>query len=46
MAGRRAKGATLFVARLGRSGRLLPAAPCDRCGPKLARAGVQKITTT
>lgn len=34
---------TIYIARLGRTGRLLPSFPCRRCVPVLANAGVKRI---
>ena len=36
-------GASVYVARLGAKGALLPSYPCERCLPTLADAGVRKL---
>lgn len=36
-------GGTIYVARLGSTGRLLPSFPCHRCIPHLVEAGVRRI---
>jgi tRNA(Arg) A34 adenosine deaminase TadA len=36
-------GGTIYVARLGAKGRLLPSFPCRRCMPKIHEAGVKRI---
>lgn len=38
-----AKGATIYVARIGKLGSLLPSFPCYRCFPALVEAGVRRI---
>ena len=40
--GAKARGGTIYVARLGASGRLLPSHPCQRCVPVLEEAGVRR----
>lgn len=37
------RNGTIYVARLGARGRLLPSFPCRRCVPKLREAGVKRI---
>lgn len=41
--GVKARGGTIYVARLGASGRLLPSHPCRRCVPELEEAGVRRV---
>lgn len=36
-------GGTIYVARLGARGRLLPSFPCRRCMPTIYEAGVKRI---
>lgn len=36
-------GGTIYVARIGQTGRLLPSFPCRRCVPKLRDAGIKRI---
>lgn len=36
-------GGTIYVARLGARGRLLPSFPCRRCTPRIHEAGVKRI---
>lgn len=36
-------GGTLYVARVGATGRPLPSFPCDRCVPELLAAGVRRV---
>ena len=36
-------GGTAFIARLGRTGRLLPSFPCQRCLPRLHEAGIKRV---
>jgi pyrimidine deaminase RibD-like protein len=36
-------GGTVYIARLGARGRLLPSFPCRRCVPVLRQAGVKRI---
>ena len=38
-----ARGGTLYVARLGARGRLLPSFPCRRCLPAVEASGVRRI---
>lgn len=38
-----ARGGTIYVARLGTTGRLLPSFPCRRCMPALEAAGIKRI---
>ena len=38
-----AKGGTIYVARLGARGRLLPSFPCRRCLPAVEASGVRRI---
>lgn len=40
------KGSTIFVARVGRNGRLLLAKPCTRCNMALKAAGVSTVFHT
>ena len=37
------RGGTIYVARLGARGRLLPSHPCARCMPVLAEAGIKRV---
>lgn len=37
------EGGTIYVARVGKSGRVLPSFPCQRCVPILKRARVKRI---
>jgi len=37
------RGGTVYVARLGARGRLLPSFPCRRCLPALDAAGIKRI---
>lgn len=37
------QGGTIYVARLGSTGRLLPSFPCHRCVPHLIEAGVRRV---
>lgn len=37
------QGGTIYVARLGSTGRLLPSFPCYRCVPHLIEAGVRRV---
>lgn len=37
------RGGTIYVARLGARGRLLPSHPCARCMPVLVEAGIKRI---
>lgn len=37
------RGGTVYVARVGARGRLLPSFPCDRCVPELLDAGVKRV---
>lgn len=36
-------GGTVYVARIGASGRPLPSFPCERCVPELLDAGVKRL---
>lgn len=45
-AGSRAKGATVYVARVGRDGAPAMSKPCKRCERRLARVGVANIVWT
>lgn len=45
-AGSRAKGATVYVARVGRDGLPALSKPCKRCERRLARVGVAKVIWT
>lgn len=38
-----AKGGTIYVARLGARGRLLPSFPCRRCLPAVEASGVRRV---
>jgi deoxycytidylate deaminase len=40
---RAGRGGTIYVARLGRRGRLLASHPCKRCTPFLLEAGVKRV---
>lgn len=40
---RAGRGGTIYVARLGRRGRLLASHPCKRCVPFLLEAGVKRV---
>jgi cytidine deaminase len=40
---RNGRGGTIYVARLGSRGRLLPSHPCGRCVPVLLEAGVKRV---
>lgn len=37
------RGGTIYVARLGSQGRLLPSFPCSRCFPEIVQAGIRRI---
>jgi tRNA(Arg) A34 adenosine deaminase TadA len=37
------KGGTIYVARIGRRGSLLPSHPCSRCMPQIISSGVKRI---
>jgi deoxycytidylate deaminase len=37
------RGGTIYVARLGARGRLLPSHPCARCMPVLMEAGIKRV---
>ena len=37
------RGGTIYVARLGKRGHLLPSHPCRRCVPVLRDAGVRRV---
>jgi tRNA(Arg) A34 adenosine deaminase TadA len=37
------KGGTIYVARIGRRGTLLPSHPCSRCMPQIINSGVKRI---
>ncbi|MGA1697563.1 MAG: hypothetical protein ACO395_06690 [Pontimonas sp.] len=39
----KARGGTIYVARLGANGGLLPSFPCARCFPQIADAGIKRI---
>ena len=41
--GRKSRGGTIYVARLGATGRLLPSHPCRRCIPVLEEGEVKKV---
>jgi pyrimidine deaminase RibD-like protein len=45
-AGTRARGATVYVARVGRDGTPALSKPCKRCERRLARIGVAKVVWT
>lgn len=36
-------GGTIYVARIGKSGRVLPSFPCQRCVPMLKQAQVRRV---
>ena len=40
------KGASLFVARIGRNGKVAMAKPCSRCRDSLIEAGIKKVFYT
>lgn len=40
---RYAKGGTLIVVRINKSGKLLPSAPCKRCEGAIERAGINRV---
>lgn len=37
------RGGTIYVARVGARGRLLPSFPCDRCMPEILEAGIRRV---
>jgi len=39
----KARGGTIYVARLGSQGRLLPSFPCSRCFPEIVNADIRRI---
>jgi tRNA(Arg) A34 adenosine deaminase TadA len=46
IAGHRAKGATLYVARIGKDGVARPSEPCIRCQSAIKRAGIKRVVHT
>lgn len=46
MAGPSAKGATMYVARVNRSGDPTISKPCDNCQAALLRAGIKRVEWT
>ena len=45
-AGNRAKGATIYVGRINRTGETMLSAPCDRCTGAIDRAGITRVVHT
>lgn len=39
----RGQSATLYVARVGRSGRVLPSCPCDSCRVAIKDSGIERV---
>jgi len=37
------KGGTIYVARIGRQGSLLPSHPCSRCMPQIISSGIKRV---
>lgn len=37
------RGGTIYIARIGRSERILPSHPCSRCMPQIINAGIRRI---
>lgn len=46
IAGTRAKGATLYVARTNLKGETRLSLPCQRCASKIERAKIRRVVTT